>query len=84
MLVTHDVLGLFDRFTPGFVKKYADLFAEMQRAFHEYIVDVKERKFPAPEHANSMDSQEYRELIREIEMLEAEIEPDDNIPDRFH
>ena len=33
VLVTHDVLGLFDRFTPRFVKKYADLHFEMARAF---------------------------------------------------
>lgn len=84
LLVSHDLLGLFDRFTPSFVKKYADLFPEMQRAFREYIADVKARRFPAPEHANSMDSQEYRDLVREIEMLESEIEPDDNVPDRFH
>jgi 3-methyl-2-oxobutanoate hydroxymethyltransferase len=84
VLVTHDLLGLFDRFTPSFVKKYADLFTEMQLAFREYIADVKERRFPAPEHANTMDSQEYRDLMREIEMLEAEIESDDNIPNRFH
>jgi 3-methyl-2-oxobutanoate hydroxymethyltransferase len=84
VLVTHDVLGLFDRFTPSFVKKYADLFTEMQNAFHKYIADVKERKFPAPEHANSMDSQEYRDLVREIEMLESDIEPDDTMPNRFH
>ena len=48
VLVTHDLLGLFDRFTPSFVKKYADLFSEMERAFQEYIADVKERRFPAP------------------------------------
>ena len=56
----------------------------MQQAFHKYITDVKERKFPAPEHANSMDSQEFRDLISEIEMLEADIEPDDTMPNRFH
>ena len=33
VLVTHDVLGLFDRFTPRFVKKYADLHFEMARRF---------------------------------------------------
>ena len=74
LLVAHDVLGLFDRFTPHFVKKYADLYSQMQRAFDEYIADVKARRFPAPEHATSMDPQEYRDLVREIEMLEAELE----------
>jgi 3-methyl-2-oxobutanoate hydroxymethyltransferase len=82
VLVTHDLLGLFDRFTPGFVKKYADLFSEMERAFREYIADVRERKFPAPEHANAMDPQAFRELMREIDLIESKIEQDDNV--QFH
>jgi 3-methyl-2-oxobutanoate hydroxymethyltransferase len=76
ILVTHDLLGLFDRFTPSFVKKYADLFSEMERAFREYIDDVKTRRFPASEHANKMDPQALRDLMREIEMLENEMETD--------
>jgi 3-methyl-2-oxobutanoate hydroxymethyltransferase len=82
VLVTHDLLGLFDRFTPSFVKKYADLFSQMERAFREYITDVKERKFPAPEHANTMDPQAYRDLVQEIHRLESDVEMDDSI--RFH
>jgi 3-methyl-2-oxobutanoate hydroxymethyltransferase len=82
VLVTHDLLGLFDRFTPGFVKKYADLFSEMERAFQEYITDVKEHRFPASEHANTMDPQAYRDLMHEIHMLESEIEQDENV--RYH
>ncbi len=83
VLVTHDLLGLFDRFTPSFVKRYADLFSEMQRAFQEYISDVKERRFPAAEHAVSMDPQALRDLIRELEMLESGFNPDDNLPIRY-
>jgi 3-methyl-2-oxobutanoate hydroxymethyltransferase len=82
VLVTHDLLGLFDRFTPSFVKKYADLFSEMERAFQEYITDVKERKFPAPQHANAMDPQALRDLMQEIHRLESDVEPDDTM--RFH
>jgi 3-methyl-2-oxobutanoate hydroxymethyltransferase len=84
VLVTHDVLGLFDRFTPSFVKKYADLFSEMERAFKEYIGDVKERRFPAAEHSNSMDPQALRDLIRRIEMESLDFEPEDNQPPRLH
>jgi len=84
VLVAHDVLGLFDRFTPSFVKKYADLFSEMQRAFKEYISDVKERRFPAAEHSHAMDPQALRDLIREIEMQGCDYEHDDNQPPRLH
>ena len=84
VLVTHDLLGLFDRFTPSFVKKYADLFSEMERAFKEYIADVKGRRFPAVEHSISMDPQELRDLVREIDLLEREVEPDENLQTRFN
>ena len=84
ILVTHDVLGLFDRFTPSFVKKYADLFSEMERAFREYITDVKERRFPSAEHSTTMDPQALRDLIREIEVQGLEFEPDDNQEPRYH
>jgi len=67
VLVTHDLLGLFDRFTPKFVKKYADFHAEMQRAFTDYIEDVETRRFPAPEHTVEMDDQEWDALLNDIE-----------------
>lgn len=66
VLVTHDLLGLFDRFTPKFVKKYADLHSEMQSAFANYIEDVETKRFPAPEHTVEMDDQEWEGLLKEI------------------
>lgn len=84
VLVVHDVLGMFDRFTPSFVKKYADLFSEMERAFQEYIRDVRERTFPGPEHAHSMDPQALRDLVREMEIQGFDFEPGESQPERFH
>lgn len=66
VLVTHDLLGLFDRFTPKFVKKYANLHAEMQRAFREYIADVQMRAFPAAEHTVEMNEEEWQALLKEL------------------
>ena len=66
VLVTHDLLGLFDRFTPKFVKRYANLHAEMQRAFTEYIADVGRREFPASEHSVQMDEREWEQLMKEL------------------
>jgi len=66
VLVTHDILGLFDRFTPKFVKKYADFHGEMQRAFSEYMADVQSRSFPAAEHSVEMDDKEWQALQKEI------------------
>jgi 3-methyl-2-oxobutanoate hydroxymethyltransferase len=65
VLVVHDLLGLFDRFTPKFVKQYADFQVEMQRAFGEYISDVKARRFPAQEHTVDMRDEEWAALLRE-------------------
>ena len=67
VLVTHDLLGLFDRFTPKFVKKYADFHGEMQRAFSEYISDVQNRSFPAAEHSVEMDDKEWQALQKEMD-----------------
>jgi len=66
VLVTHDLLGLFDRFTPKFVKKYADFHNEMQKAFTDYIEDVESKRFPAPEHTVEMKDEEWDALLKEI------------------
>lgn len=67
VLVTHDMLGLFDRFTPKFVKKYANLHMDMQRAIGAYIDDVETRRFPAQEHTVSMPEAEWDEFIGGLE-----------------
>ena len=63
VLVTHDLLGLFDRFTPKFVKKYADLHETMNKAFAEYIDDIETKRFPAPEHTVEMTDDEWNEFL---------------------
>jgi 3-methyl-2-oxobutanoate hydroxymethyltransferase len=67
VLVTHDLLGLFDRFTPKFVKQYANVHAEMARAFGEYLAEVRSHAFPAPEHAVGMDDEAFRALLESLE-----------------
>ena len=62
VLVTHDLLGLFERFTPKFVKQYAKLHEEMNKAFTDYIDDVESRRFPAVEHTVEMTDEEWEEF----------------------
>jgi 3-methyl-2-oxobutanoate hydroxymethyltransferase len=64
VLVTHDLLGLFDRFTPKFVKQYANFHAEMNKAFTEYIDDVETKRFPAVEHTVEIADEEWDEFLR--------------------
>ena len=66
VLVTHDLLGLFDRFTPKFVKKYANFHTEMNKAFTAYIDDVETKRFPAVEHTVEMTDEEWNAFQEEI------------------
>jgi 3-methyl-2-oxobutanoate hydroxymethyltransferase len=50
ILVTHDMLGLFDELRPRFVKQYADLGEAIARAVGEYCQEVRDGSFPAKEH----------------------------------
>lgn len=51
VLVTYDMLGLFDELKPRFVKQYADLGADIMAAVEKYCRDVRTGKFPAEEHS---------------------------------
>jgi len=50
VLVVHDLLGLFDEFTPKFVKRYAHLAPVVVEAFEQYRRDVEQGAYPGPEH----------------------------------
>jgi 3-methyl-2-oxobutanoate hydroxymethyltransferase len=63
VIVSHDLLGLFDRFTPRFVKTYANLHGEMARAFGEYIDDVEARAFPAEEHSVDVSDEVWADIV---------------------
>jgi len=66
VLVTHDLLGLFDRFTPKFARRYADLHGEMGRAFREFKNDVETGAFPALEHSTGMPEEEWQALLASL------------------
>jgi 3-methyl-2-oxobutanoate hydroxymethyltransferase len=51
ILVTHDMLGLFDDLRPRFVKQYIDLGGTVMHAVEEYCREVREGTFPAAEHS---------------------------------
>lgn len=62
VLVIHDMLGLFERYTPKFVKKYADISGSISKAIGEFKKDVVEEKFPSPAHSFSIKEEELKKL----------------------
>jgi 3-methyl-2-oxobutanoate hydroxymethyltransferase len=61
-MICSDILGIFQAFTPKFVKKYANLGGEMKKAFQAYIADVKGNQFPAISHTYNMLDGELQKL----------------------
>ncbi len=62
VLVVHDMLGLFDRFTPRFAKRYVNLSEQMLRAFEAYREEVLTGKFPTDQHSFHIDEKELEKL----------------------
>jgi 3-methyl-2-oxobutanoate hydroxymethyltransferase len=67
VLVTNDLLGLFDDFTPKFVKRYANLKETIAAAFTRYRQEVKSGEFPGPEHAFRLDDGEIRRWQEQLD-----------------
>ncbi|MCG8402178.1 MAG: 3-methyl-2-oxobutanoate hydroxymethyltransferase [Firmicutes bacterium] len=63
VMVLHDMLGLFDKFSPRFVKRYAHLGAEMQKALNQFASEVREGRFPSQEHSFSMPDEVAGQLV---------------------
>jgi 3-methyl-2-oxobutanoate hydroxymethyltransferase len=57
LLVTPDVLGMFDKFTPKFAKHYQNFNKLMQQAFTQYAEEVRTGAFPGEEHSYAMSDE---------------------------
>lgn len=67
VLVTHDMIGLFDKFTPKFVKQYTRIRPVIIDAFKEYKSEVENRTFPGPEHSFKMPDEVLETLKKLLE-----------------
>ena len=54
VLVTHDMVGMFEKFTPSFVKQYVNLAPQIKEAVATYFEEVKNGSFPSEEHSFNM------------------------------
>jgi len=63
VLVTNDLLGLYEKFLPKFVKQYIQLYPLIQEALKNYVREVKEGSYPGPEHGFSMDPRDLEPLL---------------------
>jgi len=63
LLICSDMLGIFQAFTPKFVKKYAQIGSEMLNAFEAYVADVRTGTFPSGEYTYSMLEGELEKLM---------------------
>ena len=64
VLVYHDLIGMYDRFTPKFVRRYAAVSEAISSALLSFGEDVTDRSFPAEEHTYKIDDSELNEFHR--------------------
>jgi 3-methyl-2-oxobutanoate hydroxymethyltransferase len=62
VLVFHDLLGIYDGHAARFVKRYGNVREEMVRGVEAYAADVRERRYPEPEHGYTMAPDEAARL----------------------
>ena len=62
VLVVHDMLGLFDRFTPKFAKRYVNLSEHLLKAFGTYRDEVLKGSFPTDQHSFHIDEKELDKI----------------------
>lgn len=62
VLVINDMLGLFQRKSPKFVKKYADLTSIILKAVDDFKNEILQEKFPGPEHTFTINEEEFKKI----------------------
>jgi 3-methyl-2-oxobutanoate hydroxymethyltransferase len=67
VLVTHDLVGQFDKFTPKFVKQYANIHEVVLGAIESYKDEVENKVFPAEEHCTTMKADQWQALMDALE-----------------
>ena len=69
VLVIHDLLGLFERFVPKFVKQYAQIGQDIVKALSAFDKEVKTGAFPDEEHSYHLKVEQEKEIIKHLKDL---------------
>jgi 3-methyl-2-oxobutanoate hydroxymethyltransferase len=70
VLVYHDMLGLFDKFQPKFVKRFANVGEQIQQGLTVFREEVETRTFPDDEHSFALPEEEFEEFLTLIKQNE--------------
>ena len=66
VLIVSDLLGVFQAFTPKFVKRYANIAENTINALKAYVDDVRSARFPESKHGYTMIEGEHEKLMAEL------------------
>lgn len=61
----YDLLGIFEKFTPKFVKKYANLSQDILQALEKYKAEVEQGIYPGPEHSYHMQDEVLKQITKD-------------------
>lgn len=61
--IFHDVVGMFEAFTPRHAKKYADVGAALREAMEAFHREIKDRTYPGPEHSFKMPTDALKQFL---------------------
>lgn len=61
-MIVHDMLGMFEAFTPKFAKKYVNIGQQIVKALKVFIEETENGIFPGPEHCYKMPEEEIKKI----------------------
>ena len=64
LVIVHDIIGLFDQFTPKFIKRYCEAGKLIETAIKQYCSEVRSGEFPQKEHFYTSSSQEIEKILK--------------------
>ncbi|MHB0859414.1 MAG: 3-methyl-2-oxobutanoate hydroxymethyltransferase [Anaerolineae bacterium] len=61
--IYHDVIGMFEAFTPRHAKRYAEIGATLRQSLEQFVVDIRERAYPGSEHTFKIDREALEQFM---------------------